>query len=180
MYITEVAADGTPQSQVGGLSMRMFSSEGIAITLTPFRVVLGGDGHTVYAFSTSEYLVTVFDLKEDTLVRQFTREYERVKRPKREKPDRKPRFKLPERKHEHDIKHILPFGEGILVCTSTESKKKGALYDLFSNEGRFLDSFYIDVKGTVVGTHGNFLFVREEKSDGTVNIVKYEILENLM
>ncbi len=68
--------------------------------------------------------------------------------------------------------------------TSTIEPSKGALVDVISLEGEYLDSFYLPLpKG--VGLHalarypltisGRYVFVLESLEDGRLEVVKYEI-----
>ena len=58
------------------------------------------------------------------------------------------------------------------MWTSTKDEKKGMLFDLFDKEGIYIDSFWVNVNGTVIATHEDFFFVREQDEEGNISIVK--------
>ena len=65
------------------------------------------------------------------------------------------------------------------VNTSTEDDEKGTLFDLFNQNGIFVDSFYIFVKGRVLGIYGDFIYAAERDEDYLPYIVKYKIDETI-
>ncbi|MFQ6003261.1 MAG: hypothetical protein ACE5KJ_05890 [Candidatus Zixiibacteriota bacterium] len=50
------------------------------------------------------------------------------------------------------------------------------LFDLFDNEGKYLDSFWVNLNGTVIATYESFFFVREQDDEGSFNIIKYRVV----
>jgi len=118
-------------------------------------------------------MVTVLDIRTGEMVSKFTRQYPRVKTPKR--TTARPGSKIPERKYVSDITYIYTFQGNILVWTSTFDEKRGMLFDLFDKKGTYLDSFRLNVRGVLIATHENFLFFRTYNEDGTVDVVKYQV-----
>jgi len=51
------------------------------------------------------------------------------------------------------------------------------LFDLFNKEGKYIDSFWVNVNGTVIATYEDFFFVREQNEDGNISIVKYKVVQ---
>ena len=50
------------------------------------------------------------------------------------------------------------------------------LYDVFSKNGEYLDSFYIPVGVDFMYVRGDILFARNQDEEGIYSIVKYRIL----
>ena len=64
----------------------------------------------------------------------------------------------------------------VWVKTSTEDDKKGFLFDVFDEGGRFLDSFYINIKGRILRIDGDSLYAAENDDEELPLIVKYRII----
>jgi hypothetical protein len=62
------------------------------------------------------------------------------------------------------------------VRTSTRDEDKGFLIDVFDLEGAYVDFFFLNTSGRIVGTHGDRIFIREADEDELVSIVKYRII----
>ena len=45
--------------------------------------------------------------------------------------------------------------------------------DVFDFEGKYVDSFFLDVTGTLMAIHEDSLFVREKNEDELIHLVKY-------
>ena len=76
------------------------------------------------------------------------------------------------------INYLFPINDVLWVKTSSSNKEKGTLYDVFTKEGKYNDSFYIKEEyGFLCFAYEKYLLFVKHNSDGTVNIVKYEIIE---
>jgi hypothetical protein len=138
---------------------------------------------------TSEYLLKVFDVQEKKIVRQFRREYERVKLDPESKKkggviiDGKHYYAAPV-KYEPDINNLIVVGDRFWVVTSTIDRDKGGLVDVFDRSGRYVDRFYLKFpenanlktlvpnQTTVSSGH---VYAIIETDDGTYAVVKYRI-----
>ena len=135
----------------------------------------------LFVTHTSEYMLHIFDIDSNKLIKSVTRKYKRLKRPK----DRGSsaiimggkRYEPPGSELLSDISQIVEFRGNLWARTSTKDNKGRSLYDVFDIEGVYLDSFYLDVKGTLLSTHGDSIFVRERDEDELISIVKYEVLD---
>ena len=156
--------------------MRQFLHPNIAQTLAGSATILSEDGKACFISDPDEYMVSVLDLEKLEFIRKFTRDYRRVKRPKRKTPSR-PSIKIPEREYEKDIVYLYNFKGDLWVETSTGDEKKGTLFDVFDRDGRYIDCFWLDVGESLITTHGDHLFVREQDEDGNICVVKYRVLE---
>ena len=105
-------------------------------------------------------MLHIFDIDSNKLIKSVTRKHKRIKRPKDPGSaaiiiDGK-RFKAPGSKFLSDINQVVEFRGNLWVQTSTRDKKERCLYDVFDIEGSYLDSFYLNVNGTFLTTHGVF------------------------
>jgi hypothetical protein len=125
-----------------------------------------------------DYGIKVLDLNAGRVVRSFSRVYPKVP------------FIIPENMKtvyaaggtpkpdfERDILELFLPDTSLWVRTSTVDAEKGRLFDVFSAEGDFLDSFYVPVKGKIIGIRGDTIFTSEEAEDGTISVVLYQNLE---
>jgi len=156
-----------------GAILRAYRGENFMVSWGRSITIMSHDGRFCIWADPEEYMVTVLDMRTGEIVSKFTRQYSRVKAPKR-KMDR-PGPKIPERKYLSDINYIYDFQGNILVWTSTFDEKRGMLFDLFDKKGTYLDSFWLNVRGTLIATHKNYLFFREYNEEGTVDVVKYQV-----
>jgi len=143
----------------------------------PFIITMGDN--KLFACYTREYLIEVLDLKTGEIISKFKRDYPRIRYKMR---DGEKKFfskhNPPKKKHDTDIKNLF-FNRGFLwVKTSTEDKKKGHLFDLFDSRGRFVDSFYVNIKGRILKIENSFLYSSESDEEGLPYIVKYKIEGN--
>lgn len=138
---------------------------------------------------TQEYLLKLFDLEKNQLVRSFSRDYKRVKR----KPDKTTlkgvspntyTLGLPNEYH-NDIQKMLVHEEKIWILTSTLEKNKGVLVDVFDKEGLYIDSFYLPLAENItleglsqlsLCVIENFLYIVEKDENDIPSIVKYRIV----
>lgn len=135
----------------------------------------------LFVTHTSEYMLKIFDLDSNRLIRSVTRKYKRVKRPK-DLPSSAiiingKRFEAPGSEYLSDVGQIVDFKDNLWARTSTKNSEGRYLYDVFDIEGTYLDSFYLNVNGILVSTHEDFIFVRERDEDELISIVKYKVIE---
>jgi len=76
----------------------------------------------------------------------------------------------------YDISALYIVNDLIWVRTSTKDEDKGYLIDIFDLEGVFVDSFFLNTSGRIVGTYGDVIFIREADEDELLSIVKYRII----
>ena len=139
----------------------------------PFNTLLTKNGETLLINDSPEYRIKVMDISSGEILRIFSRKYKRVAAPKR--PPR-PGDTRPERKYLYDIRYLIRNEDKIWIWTSTQDKDKGMLFDIFSYEGEYLDSFYIPEKISFMYAQGDILFARNEDEEGIFSVVKYRIL----
>ena len=79
----------------------------------------------------------------------------------------------PKIEYETDIWGLYPAAHKIWVATSTVDKDKGRLIDVFDQDGRFVDSFYLGADRSLMAVSDDFILCQETNEDETVSIVKY-------
>jgi hypothetical protein len=174
--ILYISREGSIVDECPGIPISRYLHPNLAVRMPVLATQISEDGKFCFIGDPDEYVVSVLDLEKLEFIRKFKREYPRVKRQKRETPP-KSSIKIPEIKYENDIVDLYNFKGNLWIETSTDDDKKGTLYDVFNKEGRYIDCFWLNVGGSLMTTHGDFLFVREQDEDGSMSIVKYRVLE---
>jgi hypothetical protein len=133
---------------------------------------------------TSEYLLKVFDVELNAVVRTVSRKYDRIDTPPA-KPEEKvgtvmlnnKTYAAPRQKYLNDISKVFTRNNEIWAATSTKDPKKGTLIDVFNTAGAYLDNFYLNVPaGVQYFIYGDFCYTVEKNPDETYAVKKYEIL----
>ena len=174
--ILVISREGNIVDECPGIPMKRFLHPNLAVSIPALATKISEDGKFCFIGDPDEYMVSVLDLEKLEFIRKFKREYPRVKRQKRETPPQAS-IKIPEKKYESDIVDLYNFKGNLWIETSTDDAKKGTFYDVFNREGQYIDCFWLDVGGSLMTTHEDFLFVREQDEDGSMSIVKYRVLE---
>lgn len=175
-----VSKDGKTEKELCAFTNQRFyislAQGGGAMNWDPFHAVIGGD--QMFVCSAQNYEIQILDLETAKVFTSFKRDYPRVDHVAR---DWEKKFasehNAPKRNHENDV-NDLHFGGGFLwVLTSTESKDKGFLYDLFDANGKFEDSFFVNLRGRILKIDGKFLFASISDENSLPLLVKYRITE---
>ncbi len=174
-----VSREGNIVDECPGIPMKRFLHPNLSVRIPVLATQISEDGKFCFIGDPDEYMVSVLDLEKLEFIRKFKREYPRVRRQKRETPPR-PSIKIPEIQYESDIVDLYNFKGNLWIETSTNDAEKGTLYDVFNREGQYIDCFWLNVGGSLMTTHGDFLFVREQDEDGSMSIVKYRVLGRVL
>lgn len=173
-----VSKDGKIDMEYSGFPVRVFIGKVMSTTLDAFNSVLGNDGNMLFVSHTSEYRILAFDLFKGEITKIFNRKYSRVKFKKREEDVKESqRNELPDMKFKADIFRLYLLNGNLWIRTSTIDEKRGTLFDVFDIEGKFIDSFFINFKGGLIGTDRGSLFVLETDENELLSIVKYKVLD---
>lgn len=137
---------------------------------------------------TPEYMVKLYDLEKNQVVRAFRRKYNRVKSEIDE--SKKGRvvlngveFTAPPQKYLNDIFNLFIFKDKLWVMTSRVEKDKGILIDVFDSDGRYIDNFYLKfpekfdtkiLRNIQMYVYGGDIYSIKSKEDGTFAIKKYK------
>lgn len=144
----------------------------------PFISVI--EDNKLYVCSSREYLIAILDLKTGKITTRFKRKYPSVRHELRDSEKKFiSKYNAPKKKFEPDIKDLLCDRGYLWIKTSIENKEKGSLFDLYDSKGRFLDSFFINIKGRILKIDGNFLYTSEYDEDYLPYLVKYRIVDSL-
>lgn len=176
--IIVISNDGASESKVLSFSNRIFESPKFAMGWAPFNAVFDFARQELFVSHTCEYKIVQADLQKGRVVKSFLRKYPRVKHVLREgeKEDIK-RFNAPKRKYKNDTLGLFLRMDHLWVLTSTWDKNKGQLIDVFDRQGRFVDNFYINYRGSLAAVENHSLFIMERDKDDILQIVKYKIME---
>jgi len=158
--------------------IKWFIAPGIMRSWAYFYSALSDDSKHLFVSHTREYLIKVLDLEKGVVTRIFNRRYPRVKYVMEEwERNFIKRYNSPEKKFEIDIFGLYIYKDMLWVKTSIKDKKKGVLIDVFNNEGKYIDNFYLKLDGSLMDIHEDSLFARETDENENIQIVKYEIVK---
>jgi hypothetical protein len=123
-------------------------------------------------------LIEVLDLGTGRIVKSFRRSYPRVKHvaSKGDEEFRKA-YGSPEKVYEWDVFDLFVNQNRLWVETSTKDPAKGVLFDVFDENGRFIDSFNVGAGRSLLNVQGDVIFVLEKGEDESIRVVKYKIVE---
>jgi len=174
-----VSNDGKIERENPVFPVKQFFGQNYGKSWAPFVTVISEDNKWLYIYHTCEYMIDLLDIKKGEVIRSFNRKYPRIKytikSPREEEFAKK--YNAPIKKFENDISG-LHLCKGLLwVKTSTKDKNKGDLFDVFNEEGQYINNFYINLKGSLMGVHEDSIFVLETDEDENFQIVKYKIID---
>lgn len=175
-----LSPDGNEEKEACAFKMKTFMAPQAMASWDPLHVLLGPDGRKLYVNHARNYLLEVFDLETGRLLFSFNRDYSPVKYvadPGRLEFMKK--YNFPEIKYEIDIRGLFSDGKYIWVQTSTESEEGYDLFDVFDDRGRFIDSFYSGLKGSVLAVYDNYIFALERDEKDNLFLGKYRIVDSI-
>jgi hypothetical protein len=175
VYLT--AMDGKSERQAFTFHSQEFMHPKAGRSWTPTIAVLSPDGRRIVGSYDLEYKIQVLDIEQGKIVRAFNRKYPRIKHVI---DDYERKFNehtgAPAMEFNPDVIGIKLVEDKIWVRTSTTDPKKGDLWDVFSMDGTFLDSFYLGPGRTLLRVEPGLLFVTEKAADETIALAKYKIV----
>jgi hypothetical protein len=173
VYLT--AMDGKRERTVFTFHSQEFMHPKAGRSWTPAIAVLCPDGQHIVGSYDLKYKIQIVHIDKSEVVRTFSREYPRVRHVI---DDYERKFNeqsgSPAMEFKPDVIGIKLVGEVIWIRTSTSDPKKGDLWDVFSMDGKFLDSFFIGAGRTLLRVEPDCLFVTEKTADETLALVKYK------
>jgi hypothetical protein len=178
---TMISPDGISVFKVGILTNRAFKTSRGFQSYDPLQAVLSEDrGRVFAAYLRDEYRIAYLDLDGKGLLRSFSRKFPMVPHVITEREERASRmFVLPKIKFEPPIERLFMVDGRLWIQTAVRDEGRGDLLDVFDEEGRFLDSFFLGSPGTLMAGGGGFLYIRETAPDESFRIVKYRITPSL-
>ncbi len=151
-----------------GLNMGMFWDSSIKI--------LSPDRKTIFAYHGRDYLLEAVDVATGKTIKRFRRPYPKFPYVEREwEPEFRKKHGTPKIEFESDISNLFANRDRLWVETSTNDKTKGRLFDVFDEEGRFVDSFHLGPGRRLLAVTDDHIFCQEKKEDESIALVKYRI-----
>lgn len=175
-----VSSDGREYQEINVFRVKTFLAPQAAAGYDPWLAVMNEDRTRLMVNRTREYRIEVLDLEKGKISLIFNRRYRSVKRVEgpRDAEFRK-RFGFPKIKYESDIRDLFHDGRLLWVRTSTSGRGRGDLIDLFDESGRFVDSFFTGIEGSILAVKNGFLYVKEEDEQGNPLLSKYMIMDEI-
>jgi hypothetical protein len=172
-----VSLDGKSTEKIMGFTSRIYQGPNFGMDWDNCLQVFNPADGSLYVSQTCEYKVVRADLLKRKIVVSFTRDYPRVNFVI---PDSAKSFyertNPPKKDFANDIRELYMCDDNVWVLTSTTAKGKGMLFDVFDPQGRFLDSFYLNIDGSLALVRGGFIYVTEKDKDENILIRKYKVL----
>jgi hypothetical protein len=168
--------DGSEIREVARFNGRAFLSGGSATSWDSRVNVVSPDRQFLYAYFGRDYLIEVVDLAAGKIIKRFKRTYPKIPHEERRwEADFRKKNGSPKIEYETDIWGLYPVGGNLWVATSTVDKAKGRLIDVFDEDGRFIDNFYLGTGRSLMAIREDFILCEETNEDETITIVKYRI-----
>jgi hypothetical protein len=172
-----VSLDGSSAEKIVGFPGRIYQAAHGRMAWGRYLQAFNPADGSLYVSYTDEYKIVHADLFKRKIVASFTREYPRVRSSISDAmKDIYEKNNLPKKDFENDIMATFVCDNNLWVRTNNTVKDKGMLFDVFDPEGRFLDSFYLYVKGSLALARGGFIYVTEKDKDENILIRKYKVL----
>jgi len=178
VIIKRVSKDGKLAKDGGLFSKEIFVEGSRLATWTIYNTVLDGKSGRLYVCHTRNYQIVVLDIARGETTKIIKRKYASLDYKERGWEDAFYRsHSVPRIKFEPDISSLHLNEDRLWVRTSTTSKAKGDLIDVFDGEGRFLDNFHLGPGKTFLLAEGKDVFLIEQEIDGGLVLKKYQILD---
>jgi hypothetical protein len=174
-----ISEDGTTKKELLSFPIQTLSMGGAWVSANRLLCVPYKNRY-LFVSHTPDYMVKLCDIQSGDVIRSFSRKYKRIRRPEDSRSAAiimgGKRHEAPGSEYLNDIAGMFIFKDVLWVLTSTRDKDKGFLIDVFDFNGKYIDAFYLDTDGRLIGTHGDSIFVREQDENELVSIVKFGIL----
>lgn len=175
-----VSQDGASKQELLSFPIQTLSMGGPWVSATSLLSVPYKDRY-VFVSHTPDYLMKLCDVRSGDVLRSFNRTYKRIKRPEGSRSAAViiggKRHEAPGSEYLNDIAEMFVFQEVLWVLTSAKHGDKGFLIDVFDFGGKYVDAFYLDTGGRLMGTHADSIFIREQDENELISIVKFRIAD---
>lgn len=172
-----VSPDGGTAERIIAFTSRVYEGSNFGMDWDNYLQVLNRRDGSLYVSHTCEYKVVRADLALRKAVAAFTRDYRRVPFVVKDyEKDFYARNNPPKKDFENDIAGLFICGENVWVKTSTINEDKGAFFDVFDPQGRFLDGFFLPKGLTLALADGPFVYVMEKEEDESIVFKKCRML----
>jgi len=176
-----VTEDGREASEMAAFINKAFVAGGAivyqSLNQVPFK------RRYIYISTSREYALHVFDTQSKTVLKTFARRYDRVKRPPGSQSasitaQDGTRYEAPGSEYSEDVSGLYAYKQVLWATTSTKAKDKGVFVDVFDQEGRYVDAFWLKLDGSLLGVCGDDIFVLEKNADETLRIAGYTVVDD--
>ncbi len=175
-HITFIPRNGDGEEKSIDVKAKMFVGPRVFMKWDELLWAFDKSNEFVFVSHSREYQIEVLDLNAGRITRRFSRDYPRVKyNMKESERTLYSRYNPPEKKYESDIGSMHYIEGFIWAKTSLMDKEKGTLIDVFDVKGRYINNFYIDLKGEIMSATDDIIFVKEMDELGNIQIVKYKL-----
>jgi hypothetical protein len=175
-----VSQDGASKKELLCFPIQTLSTGGAWVSSTPL-ISVPYKNRYLFVSHTPDYLVKLCDVQSGNVLRSFNRPYKRIKRPEGSRGASivigGTRHEAPGSEYLNDIAEMFVFQDVLWVLTSTKHGEKGFLIDVFDFNGKYVDAFYLDTDGRLMGIHGESIFIREQDKNELISISKFKIVD---
>jgi hypothetical protein len=171
---------------------------GEKLMLEKIALIFACDRQFLYFSNTERYEIKKYNIRNNKIEALLKRKYNPIPIPeelkdkiqyggvfKSEGRNKKAKtVKPPQPKYFRDINNLFVRESNVWVMTSIFDKEKGILFDVYNQDGEYIDNFYISFPGFFSeadllnkGIHifKKFLFNKEIDEEGNYIVVKYEM-----
>jgi len=172
-----ISHDGSEERQAFVFTHKAFLARQAGAGWDPWYSLLSQDGQRLYVCHSREYLIEVLDIEKGRVIYRFNRDFSRVKHMEEAwEKDFRRKYNFPKIKYEPDIRGLFLNGHFIWVKTAVSDEKKGDMFDVFDEKGRFVDNFYLSLKGSLLAVHEGFLYLLQKDEAENLFLAKYKII----
>jgi hypothetical protein len=176
--VLSISKDGRSSKKILSFPKQLYEGPNFGMEWAPFTVVFIENNAQLYVSHTCEYKIVQVDLKAGQMTRSFSRIYPRVDYVvKAWEKDFFKKHDIKPKKYENDILDLFVNKGKIWAKTSTKDEKKGYLIDVFDQEGKYIDNFYVSIPGAIAAVQDDCIYSTEQDKDGNMQVVKYKIAE---
>jgi hypothetical protein len=135
----------------------------------------------IFVTNSRKYAINIFDSRSKKVLGTFARAYERVKRPSDSRASAiisqdGTRYEAPGSEYLEDVGGLYVYKDFLWATTSKRDKDKGTLIDVYNLGGKYVDAFWLKLKGSLLAVSGNVIYIREKSEDETLRIVGYKVI----
>jgi hypothetical protein len=179
--LVAVSEDGREATETAAFINKAFVAGGAMVYQSLYQVPFMR--RYIYISTSREYALHVFDTQSKTVLKTFARRYDRVKRPPGSQSasitsQDGTRYEAPGSEYLEDVNGLYVYKDVLWATTSTKAKNKGVFVDVFDQEGRYVDAFWLKLDGSLLGVCGDDIFVLEKNTDETLRIAGYRVVDD--
>ena len=172
-----LSPDGSFAKKIIGFFSQVYSGPNFGMDWDKYSNLFNQIDGSLYVTHSCEYKIVRADLNEGKIMVSFNREYPRIKYViPEDMEDFYKKYNPPKKKFENDVIKMYLNKNKLWIKTSTAKKDTGILFDVFDSQGRYLDSFNLDINGELQLAAGDYLYITERDEEENILIKKLKIL----